>query len=264
MGDLNSVDKNNKMVKIPGGTFQMYSQKVTVSSFSISKFDIKQGEWVEIMGDNPSHFNDNLNNPVENVSWYDAVVYCNKRSIKEGLTPVYSISGSTDPSSWGAVPTSINSIWNTVTADWFTNGYRLPTEMEWMWAAMGADTANPGQVNLTGYNKVFAGSTGANGINDYAWTNGNSGGTTHPVGTKLTNELGLYNMSGNVWQWCWDWYRNYPMDSQTDYRGTASGTRRVLHGGSWYDGSSYATVAYRADRNPFNQLNNIGFRVVRP
>ena len=146
------------------------------------------------------------------------------------------------------------------TANWAATGYRLPTEMEWMWAAMGATGGT------TGYTKAFAGSTGSNAIGDYAWTWENSSTylKSRPVGAKLANELGLFDMSGNVWEWCWDRYDAYPSGAQTDYRGAASGPYRVERGGSWNDGASSAAVALRGDDYPFNQINTIGFRVVRP
>ena len=246
---LFAEDKTNEMIKVPGGTFLAGTQMVTVSSFSISKFIITQAEWKAIMGNNPS-FIISLNDPVENVSWYDVIVYCNKRSIKEGLTSVYSINGSADTSAWGAVPRSENSNWDAVSADWEADGYRLPTEMEWIWAAIGADTESPGQINTNGYSKAFAGSTGKNKIEDYAWVGGNGNKTTHTVGSKLPNELGLYDMSGGVWQWCWDlnvkeihlWY---PGESLANYRGGSSGVLRVKHSGSFDYDPTGAAVAYR-------------------
>jgi formylglycine-generating enzyme required for sulfatase activity len=265
----------NIMVKVPGGTFKMGTIKVKVFSFIISKFDITQHEWLSVMGRNPSHFNDDLNNPVEMVSWFDALAYCNKRSIKEGLIPVYSIGKNTDPSAWGAPPSGnsyVGKTWNDVRANRSAGGYRLPTEIEWMWSAMGGDP--------DGYSKAFAGSTGKNNIADFAWTCDNcrsvvhSGGSTHPVGTKLPNELGLYDMSGNVWQWCWDRWRE---------RGIGVTQERVACGGSWYDrmsnaidktyrgfhgesafdGPSSYAVAYCGHGIPNGQSDFIGFRVAR-
>ena len=264
-------NKINEMIKVNGGSFQMGSQTVTVSSFSISKYVIMQGEWNAIMRKNPSKNKTDLNYPVSNVSWYDTILYCNRRSIKEGLTPVYSIGGSTDPGAWGkefpkfdAVNGSENFTWDTVKADWSANGYRLPTEMEWMWAAMGGDTANPGHTNTTGYNKAFAGSTGENKIGEYAWTHENNGGIVHPVGMKLANELGLYDMNGNVYQFCWDWYADdFPSGSLTDYRGAASGNYRVIRGGYWDNDASCATIAIRNYFSSFYRSKDFGFRVVR-
>ncbi len=135
--------------------------------------------------------------------------------------------------------------------------------MEWMWAAMGADTGSPGALNTTGYTKAFAGSDGINAVGDYAWYLDNSGSKTNPVGGKLPNELSLSDMSGNVWEWCWDWYAAYPAGALSDYRG-GSGGNRVMRGGSWFYSAVYATVAYRNSYYPNSQYGNIGFRVVRP
>jgi formylglycine-generating enzyme required for sulfatase activity len=133
-----------------------------------------------------------------------------------------------------------------------------------MWAAMGADSAAPGATNTTGYLKTFAGSTGSNAIGDYAWYSVNSTSTTHPAGTKLPNELGLYDLSGNVWEWGWDWYGTYPTGTVSDYRGSASSVDRVRRGGRWNDTASYCAVAARDDYYPYNRSNGVGFRVVRP
>ena len=143
--------------------------------------------------------------------------------MKEGLAPVYTISNGgvpcTNPTNWGPMPASESPAWDAVIPDWTANGYRLPTEMEWMWAAMGAssdgligDIANG--VNTNGYSKGYAGSIengGAQaGINSYAWTSENDDTNTEPAGILMPNELGLYDMSGNVWQDCWDWSEVYP------------------------------------------------------
>ena len=257
---------------VPGGTFQRDggpTNTTTVSGFYMSAYPITQAQYVAVTGKaNPSSFDsgaDAPNRPVELVSWYDALVFSNMLSMAEGKTPVYTIDGSTDPDDWGPVPTSSDATWDAVTMNLAADGYRLPTEAEWMWAAMGATSGHdyPGSgVYTTGYLKSFAGSTGSNSIDDYAWYSGNAGGTTHPVGTKLPNELGIYDMSGNVFEWTWDWAANYPSGPLTDATGPSSGTARVLRGGSWSFVASSCTVAYRISDNPRDRFSSVGFRVV--
>lgn len=233
-------------VRVEGGTFNMGSPSgindherpvhtVTVKSFYIGKYEVTQKEWQEIMGTNPSRFRgDNL--PVENVSWFDAIEYCNKRSIKEGLTSVYSGSG------------------DNITCNWNANGYRLPTEAEWEYAAKGGN-GSPGNYTYSG----------SNTIDDVAWHINNSGNRTHPVGTKAPNILGINDMSGNVWEWCWDWYGSYSSDSQIDPRGAVSGDLRVLRGGSWYYyRTDSARSAYRSHSGQSGRFSEYGFRLVRP
>ncbi len=235
------------LVYVEGGSFMMGSDdleswedeqpihEVSVSSFYIGKYQVTQKEWQEVMGDNPSLFKgDKL--PVERVSWYDAIIYCNKRSIKEGLNPCYSGSG------------------DNITCDWTANGYRLPTEAEWEYAARGGKKSK-------GY--IYSGS---NDLKKVAWYEDNSGDETHPVGEKQANELGIYDMSGNVWEWCWDWYdENYYQQSpKKDPRGPSSGDySRVLRGGSWYDNVSYCRVADRFSNNPDFRLYFYGLRILR-
>ena len=184
------------------------------------------------MGNNPSRFKgDNL--PVERVSWYDAVEFCNRLSRKEGLTPEYTISG------------------KDVTWNRSADGYRLPTEVEWEYAARGGNKSR-------GYR--FSGSDDPKEV---AWYSANSGEKTHPVGQKKPNELGIYDMSGNVWEWVWDWYGSYSSTSQTDPRGPYSGSYRVLRGGSW---NLYAGSFRSADRfsgGPSVSFYVLGFRLVR-
>jgi formylglycine-generating enzyme required for sulfatase activity len=237
------------MVFVEGGTFTMGSpnsergrydnevqHQVTVSSFHMGKFDVTQGLYQSVMGSNPSYFQGDPNRPVEQVSWYDAVEFCNKLSQRNGLAQVYTING-TD-----------------VTADWSANGYRLPTEAEWEYAARG------GQQGASEYH-VYA---GADDLSKVAWYSGNSGSTTHPVGQKAPNALGLCDMSGNVWQWCWDWWGDNSGSGQNDPRGASSGDSRVDRGGSWIDDAQYNRVAYRYDYTPATRGRYLGFRIVRP
>lgn len=239
---------------VTGGTFNNGTADMTVSSFRMSQYEITMEQFVAVTGlANPSSsFTDVVNGPVQNVKWYHALVFCNKLSAAEGLTPVYSIGGTTNTTSWGAIPTTSDATWNRAGADWSANGYRLPTEAEWQFAARGGNSSN---------NYTYAGS---NTIDEVAWYTSNSSNTTHTVGTKAANELGLYDMGGNVCEWCWDWYGGYPGTAQTDYRGAGSGTRRVFRGGSWFSIVTSCTVADRSYFSPYNQSNNIGFRVVRP
>jgi len=231
------------MVKVTGGTFQMGSNvngdekpvhRVTVDSFWIGKYEVTQKEWQSVMGTNPSRFKGE-NNPVEKVSWHDAVRFCNRLSERDGFDPVYSING-TD-----------------VTCDFTKNGYRLPTEAEWEYAARGGSQS-------LGYKYA-----GSNIPESVAWYTSNSGNKTHPVGTKQPNELGLYDMSGNVWEWCWDWYdgKYYAQSPSKNPRGPSSGTFRVARGGSWYRGAGYVRSADRGYDTPSDSHYGLGFRLSR-
>jgi formylglycine-generating enzyme required for sulfatase activity len=245
-----------EMVTIEGGLFDTGdnygTHNVTLSSFSIGKYEVTQAEYEAVMGANPSYFDgDNL--PVETVSWYDAIVFSNTLSMMEGLEPAYSKGGETNPELWGAVPTSSNSEWNVIVCDFDANGYRLPTEAEWEYAARGG-------VESAGYEY-----SGSDDPDEVAWYDENSGSTTHNVGTKAENELGLYDMSGNVFEWCWDWYGSYPSGNlEDDYTGVSSGTYRVVRGGSWGNGAVILRSSYRYRYNPYDRYGSIGFRLVRP
>lgn len=280
-------DTIGTLVYVPAGSFQRRGGEDNISiisrPFRMGVHQITQAQFEAVMGVNPSHFTDGddaPSRPVEKVSWYDAIAFASKVSLSEGLTPVYSVTVDGAPVDWADleyenIPTADNADWNAATADWPANGYRLPTEMEWMWAAMGAaQDAQPGAmqdgINRTGYDKPFAGYNGSNNIDDYAWyaeTSGHSddAGTTHPVGTKLPNELGLYDMSGNVWEWNWDWIAARPEGERTDYRGAASGSERILRGGAWGSNASACTVDSRNNFPPEDRsFQTRGFRLVRP
>jgi formylglycine-generating enzyme required for sulfatase activity len=245
------------MVYVEGGTFLMGSDSgdddekpvhsVTVKSFYMGKYEVTQKEWMEVMGTtiqqqwvtagysgSPTRgAGDNY--PIYCVSWFEAVEYCNKRSLKEGLTPAYR--GSRD----------------NITCDFSAAGYRLPTEAEWEYAAKGGNKDY----------MVFEYS-GGNSPGSVAWYKDNSGSSTHPVGTKQPNSLGLYDMSGNVKEWCWDWRGSYSGGSQTDPRGAPSATYRVLRGGSWGGTAAEGRSAYRSVSTPVSQVNISGFRLLRP
>jgi formylglycine-generating enzyme required for sulfatase activity len=241
-------------VKINGGTFTMGSpanepereddeaqHQVTVSTFYLGKHEVTQKEWREVMGNNPSYFQgDNL--PVEWVSWYEAVEYCNKRSQREGLVPAYTING-TDVS-W----------------DRNASGYRLPTEAEWEYACR-AGTGGPFS---TGNN---ISTDQANYDGNYPYNNNAKGSyreKTVNAGSFAANRWGLYDMHGNVWEWCWDWYGDYSSGAQTDPVGPSTGAFRVSRGGSWYIGGQFLRSAIRSLGTPAYRSIHLGFRLARP
>jgi formylglycine-generating enzyme required for sulfatase activity/TolB-like protein len=240
------------MVWVPAGTFTMGSppnerghydnegptHTVTIrEGFYIGAYEVTQKEWkavmgttVKDMGKRDSPYGEGDSYPMYNVSWYDAVAYCNALSKKEGLTPAYTINGTTVR-------------WNR-NAD----GYRLPTEAEWEYACR-AGTTTP----------YFSGDS----VDNAAWHYGNSSNSTHPVGQKTANRFGLYDTHGNVWEWCWDRYDAYSGESQADPEGASSGSRRVTRGGGWRSIAILARSAYRNRSSPSDRSGVIGFRVAR-
>ncbi len=216
----------NQMVFVKGGTFRMGDtfgdgkkfekpvREVTISDFYISKFEITQEIWVQLMGSNPSHFNNCENCPVERVTWSQA---------QEFLSRLNNLTG---------------------------KQYRLPTEAEWEYAARGGEKT---------LNHRYA---GARNINDVAWYSGNSGNNTNEVGQLKPNELGIYDMSGNVWEWCSDWFALYPNNPESNPVGPQVGDGKVVRGGSWFGYIGACRITFRGFDDPANSRSYIGFRVV--
>ena len=213
-----------EMIPVEGGTFRMGStdfdaystespiHSVTLSNYSIGKYEVTQALWQAVMGSNPSNFKgDNL--PVEDVSWNDCQTFINKLNQLTG------------------------------------QHFRLPTEAEWEYAARGGNRSQ-------GYKY-----SGSNYIGDVAWYTSNSNSKTHAVGTKKPNELGIYNMSGNVWEWCSDWDGSYNISSQTNPQGPSSGQYRVYRGGSWSSNARYCRSANRFSITPAFRFNYLGLRL---
>jgi formylglycine-generating enzyme required for sulfatase activity len=238
------------LVWVPGGTFTMgdtagggdsdeTKHQVSLSGFYMGQTEVTQAQWQKVMGSNPSEFkngSDAAQRPVECVTWYEAVEFCNKLSQQEGKSPAYNIDGTK------------------VTLNQGATGYRLPTEAQWEYAAKGGASTPVQTVK-------YAGSAN---LEEIAWTSSNSGNTTHPVAEKKPNALGLYDMTGNVWEWCQDWYGNYGTTAQSDPAGAASGTNRVLRGGRWSSSADIARLSNRYDNTPDYRSSGIGFRVVLP
>lgn len=237
---------------IAGGSFSMGSimgdnaerpvRIVTISTFAMGKYEVTQSKWKAIMGTNPSNFiGDSL--PVEKVSWHDAVAFCNALSLQEGLTPTYTIIG------------------KNTTCDFNANGYRLPTEAEWEYACRAGTTTDYYSGNRTSSSKADYFDAK---LDEIGWYLNNSDSTTHIVGQKRPNNFGLFDITGNVFEWCWDYATiNYDGLSQTNPTGPTNGGSRICRGGSCFYVPYKSRSAFRLSYAPESMFSGVGFRVVR-
>ncbi|MEI7911857.1 MAG: SUMF1/EgtB/PvdO family nonheme iron enzyme [Verrucomicrobiota bacterium] len=263
---------------IPSGNFQMGDaldglsdgpiRTVNVSVFYMAQNLVTFSDWGTVRTWGQAHGYTDLSvgagkaadHPVQTITWFDMVKWCNARSEKDGLTPCYTVSGNayrtgnSDPD-----------------CNWAASGYRLPSEAEWEKAARGGlsgkrfpwgDTISQSQANYDGLTSSYTYDLGPYGYNSIGSIGGTSPATS-PVGSFAANGYGLYDMAGNVWEWCWDWYGTYAAGSQTDPRGVSSGSDRVFRGGGWNVGASYCRVAHRDISYPTRSYLNIGFRMAR-
>ncbi len=250
------------LTEVPGGTFSMGRTKgagdpdelpvhqVTLSAYKIAPTETKYRDWRCLMGNSAYAVNDTV--PVFKVSWYEALVYCNLRSLAENLTPCYTIGGKTNPDDWGSIPTFFNAVWDAVVCNWNANGYRLPTEAEWEYAARGA-TNDP--------DYLYAGS---DSLFQVGWFFDNCE-AFHCSGCLQGNGLGLKDMSGNLWEWCWDRYDSlyYNVSPVSNPKGPNTGIWRILRGGGYKSGEKCCRVAERDFSAPYYRHDCVGLRVVR-
>jgi formylglycine-generating enzyme required for sulfatase activity len=257
---------------VPSGTFQRdgtSGNTSTVSEFRISEREITRAQFELLMGVDPviasgsTAHSSGTSDPVTMVTWFDAIEFCNKLSLAEDLSPFYAIADRVPAAGYPILDATVS------VPTWTGEGYRLPTDMEWTWAAMGAPADGRGEgVDATGYLKAFAGSTGSNALGDHAWYVANAADKTHPAGTKLPNELGIFDMSGNAYEWCWDKFNLAyinPVGPLIDYRGPpAESVGRIMHGGSWDCPDEIAcSLTYRIQSAKGMQDEGHGFRVAR-
>ena len=256
------ASSTHQMVLVPAGTFEMGAlegdgaavddatprHRVTISrDILVGKYPVTQGLYESVMGENPSDCTGSTR-PVECVSWYDAVSFCNKLSVLEGREPVYS---GLDDYEMGMDldEDEEEELLNKIRCNFGAKGYRLLTEAEWEYCAR------------SGQRFKYSGS---DDVDEVAWYCDNSCGETHPVGLKKPNGFGLYDMSGNVWEWVWDWYGDYSSGTQVDPHGPSRDSFRVHRGGSWFLNPEYVRVSFRDGDSPAGRDGSIGFRLGLP
>ncbi|MDD3534767.1 MAG: SUMF1/EgtB/PvdO family nonheme iron enzyme [Candidatus Cloacimonetes bacterium] len=258
--------KPKEFIYVAGGNFIMGDTRgegnenelpihsINLNPFYVAKYMVTQKEYKKVMGVNPSEdYGVGDNYPVYNVNWYEAIMYCNRRSVAEGLTPAYSIQGLQNPDDWEKSFEQGNDAWDSVECNWEADGYRLPTEAEWEYAARGAS-------NSPDY--LYSGS---DNINEVAWYSENAGSQTQAVGKKAPNALGIYDMSGNLFEWCWDLYsKSYYSESPSHNPTGASITpARVGRGGGWEGDKEYSRISFRGSCHPIYATEHSGFRLFK-
>jgi formylglycine-generating enzyme len=248
-------DAQHTMQRIPIGNFMMgegkgLHQVVLTQPFFMGIHPVTQRLWKAVMGDYEFAFPGPMH-PVEMVSWLDCVLFCNKLSLEEGLEEVYAVPEDLESilkRQKGAYDERIDLLAQKVVERRPASGYRLPTEAEWEYSAK-AGTEN-----------AYSGSGSPDGV---AWFKRNSKNTTHPVGQLTKNGFGLYDMSGNVHEWCWDWEKAYSAWTQTDPVGPKKGRRRILRGGSWRNRGPEVKIVSRRSAEPSSRRKYGGFRICR-
>ncbi len=258
---------STNFIYCPPGTFQMSSPEdemcrhgdelihtVTLTQgFYIQQTETTQEQWVNVFGENPSWFS-GPQRPVEEITWYDACIYCNRLSTADGLTPCYYADASYSMVFDGTPPV----LSGTVYWDQSANGYRLPTEAEWEYACRaGTDTPyNSGQDNTSCWGEDPQ-------LNPSAWYEENSS-ETNKVAQKKANSWDLYDMHGNVWEWCWDRYDRYYYEYSpiNDPAGPDEGASRIIRGGSWDYEAKHCRSGCRGNYSP-GCSSNVGFRPAR-